>query len=516
MTSTTNVELPPLIPEHHRWVASKEVPHQVERRGIGCEAIVGMQQSNRNGQYDIYMSLTLRTVDSPAAAALTLARLKTNLEAALVHVRFTHPECATTVRWDDQIAPMVQYRSPASQDDARAWAQEAIHVRRTSQTAFQLRDAIQHDRHLHGTGGQPSNVVEIYLLANVDTDTRPLPPGTSIDVLLHMNHVFWDGISARSFAGDLLRAWNPSVDAAPSPTYPWGDEVQNLSVPLLDALQVDISAAGAEFTAACDQYVQDLYQNYGGQGLVFQQGTGLPRTVFHTFPPDQSKALLQAIKTRLGPQYTISHLTQAAVIIALLEANPPPDLDDNSVFVTPMPVNGRRWIRDSLRDTYYGACQTGAIIRCENISSLLLQRTDTKETILAALTQACHDVKKSFDRALDNPYQLPIGIASHMLEASFLTQNPMPFNQVASPFFISDGQNERFVPRDVVTATGDPVLSVDHFFFFLDQFLPYLAIRLDSWRDASTLSVCYNDANYTTADATAYLASVAHWMLALI
>ncbi|KAE8396434.1 trichothecene 15-O-acetyltransferase [Aspergillus alliaceus] len=517
MGSTGNaIELPRLIPEDHQWVPSMDAPNKVERRGVGCESIVGMQHSNINGQYDLYLNLTLRTADTPTATSLTLSKLKTKLEAALIRVRFDHPECATTARWDDQVAPIIQYQSPRSQEEALAWAQDTIYIRLTSKNGFQLRDDIQEYRHIHGTSGKPSRAVDIYLLADVETVTTQLQPGTPIDVLMHMNHLFWDGISARYFAGDLLRALSQTIDAANQPTYPWGDEIKNLSVPLLDALKIDLRTAGTEFKAACDQYVNDMYQNYGGRGLPFKKGTGLPRTGFHTFTPTESKALIYAIKTRLGSKYTISHLAQAAVIVALLEANPPSDLDDESIFVTPMPVNGRRWLRDDIGKKYYSICETGAIIRCENIKSLLINRDDKRETIIAALTQACEDVKKSFDRALSNPYQQPIGMAVHMLEASFLTQNPMPFDKVASPLFISDGKNERFLPEQVTSSNGDAVLTVDNFYFFLNQFLPYLAIRLESWRDASTLSVCYNDGNYTNEEAMAYLDSVAHWMLAFV
>ncbi|KAF7593958.1 trichothecene 15-O-acetyltransferase [Aspergillus hancockii] len=486
MGSTGNaIELPPLIPEHHRWEVSKEAPNRVERRGVGCEAIVGMKRSNTNGQYDLYLNLTLSTAHGPTAAALTPSQLKNKLAAALLKVRFDHPECAVTPRWDDLVAPILQYQSPESQEDALAWAQDSVHIRLTSQSGFQLRNEIEEYRHIHGTGGVPAKAVDIYLLTDVMADTSPLAPGTAFDVLLHMNHLFWDGISARHFTGDLLRALSLYIDAAEPTEYPWGEEISNLSVPVLDALKVDPTAAGAEFKAACDH-------------------------------PTESNALLQAVKSRLGPKYTISHLAQAAVVVALLEANPPTDLDDESVFVTPMPVNGRRWLQDDIGKKYYSICETGAIIRCDNIKSLLVKRDTKKETIIAALTQACQDVKKSFDKALSNPYQQPIGMAVHMLEASFLTQNPMPFDKVASPFFISDGRNEPFIPEEVVSDKGETVLSVDKTFFFLNQFLPYLAIRLESWKDASTLSVCYNDGNYSDEEAIAYMKSVAYWMQAFI
>lgn len=40
------------------------------------------------------------------------------------------------------------------------------------------------------------------------------------------------------------------------------------------------------------------------------------------------------------------------------------------------------------------------------------------------------------------------------------------------------------------------------------------AIRLDSWRDASTLNIIYNDANYNEEEVQTYLKSIVEFMLA--
>ncbi|KAK6715371.1 trichothecene 15-O-acetyltransferase [Fusarium graminearum] len=81
--------------------------------------------------------------------------------------------------------------------------------------------------------------------------------------------------------------------------------------------------------------------------------------------------------------------------------------------------------------------------------------------------------------------------------------------------FISDGVNERFIPREIKrTATGEDVLSVESIDFIVNQSLPYLVVRLDSWRDASTLNIIYNDANYNEEEVQTYLKSIVEFMLA--
>nr|ALV66156.1 acetyltransferase [Trichoderma brevicompactum] len=509
-------ELPKLSPENHRWEKSKVYPRVLQRRGIGSEAIVGLERSNRRGQYDLYLLATLRTAHVSTPTPISLSYLKEKLELALLVMRFEHPECACTVTWDDQVPPIIQYASPEDDEEALMWAKSSVHTRTTPQTGFDVRYEIEGKRQeLDQDNMEPSRPIVIYLISNVTNENAQLTSRATVDVLLHMNHLFWDGISARMFTGDLFRELNKFIisNEQEPPKLQWGTEASNLSVPVLDALKINIEELRDEFDAASNQFVKALYENYVSWGLEFKSGLGLPRTDIHTFTAAESKAIINGVKTRLGPQYTISHLAQAAVVIAMLEIIQPHNLTDKDVFVSPMPVNGRRWLKDELADNHYSICETGAVIRIENIESLVLNNDDDKDTIIGAIKRACEDVKKSFDQWLSNPYQLALGLAVHTLEASFLTANPMPFDKVAAPFFISDGKNERFIPASITTIAGENLLTIDDFVFFLNQCLPYLAIRLESWKDASTLSVCYNEANYSREEATKFLKYVAKYML---
>nr|G0KYB1.1 RecName: Full=Trichothecene O-acetyltransferase TRI3; AltName: Full=Trichothecene biosynthesis cluster protein 3 [Trichoderma arundinaceum]CAY87361.1 putative trichothecene 15-O-acetyltransferase [Trichoderma arundinaceum] len=510
-------ELPKLSPEKHRWEKSNVDPRVLQRRGIGSEAIVGMERSNRRGQYDLYLLATLRTAHVSTSTPLSLLYLKEKLELALLVMRFEHPECACTVTWDDQVPPIIQYASPQNDEEALMWAKSSVHIRTTSQTGFDVRYEIEGKRQdLDQDNMEPSRPIVIYLISNVTNGDAQLTSGATVDVLLHMNHLFWDGISARMFTGDLFRELNKLINSNEQelPKLQWGTEASNLSAPVLDALKINIEELREEFEAASNQFVKALYENYGGWGLEFKSGLGLPRTDIHTSTATESKAIINGVKTRLGPQYTISHLAQAAVVIAMLEIIQPPNLTDKDIFVSPMPVNGRRWLKDGLADHHYSICETGAVIRIENIKSLVLNNNNDK-----GYRPRCdekkpgEDVKKSFDQWLGNPYQLALGLAVHTLEASFLTANPMPFDKVAAPFFISDGRNEQFIPASITTTTGEILMTIDNFVFFLNQCLPYLAIRLESWKDASTLSVCYNKANYSQEEATKFLKCVAKYML---
>ena len=107
---------------------------------------------------------------------------------------------------------------------------------------------------------KPAKSLVIYLIANVTDENTPLAPGTVVDVLMHLNHIYWDGISGRACVGDLLRRLGQrwGGDEQQLSEYKWGDEVANLSEPILDACKVDVAALGDEFNEARGEFITSL------------------------------------------------------------------------------------------------------------------------------------------------------------------------------------------------------------------------------------------------------------------
>lgn len=194
-------QLPPLFVESYRWEKSKTDPRVLRRRGNGAEAI-GLRDSNLKGQYNLYLITTLRTYDVPTATRLSLSILKEKLQAALLEIRFQHPDIACTAVWDDQIAPLIQYRAPENHNEALTWVQNTIQVQATPQTGLDVRTEIEERRRV---AGKPVKAVSIYAIADVADESTQFSPGTVVDLLIHMDHLYWNGMGARMFAGDLLR-----------------------------------------------------------------------------------------------------------------------------------------------------------------------------------------------------------------------------------------------------------------------------------------------------------------------
>lgn len=130
--------------------------------------------------------------------------------------------------------------------------------------------------------------------------------------------------------------------------------------------------------------------------------------------------MVDKIKARLGPGFTLSHLGNAAILLALLKVRTlPADYPEDKPFIMTVPVNGRRWIRDDLVDDYYIMSQTGAVVKFNRVKSLAVDYNDHTK-VVDALERACRDAKVSLDHWLNNPYQGVLGVLKDNLTAEYL------------------------------------------------------------------------------------------------
>lgn len=254
--------LPQLDPASFRWHQSPRDPHTVQRLANGTEAWVGIQSENAKGQYDNYLNTTLRVIGNTSSSSTpSLASLRENLAAALIHVRFQHPEVACTAVWDGSGPgpPHIQYTPPRDNAEALTWARDTIEMRITPQTGLELRTELEEQR--QRTVPKSAKSMVMFLIADVVDEETPLTPGTVVDMLMHFNHIYWDAVSSRLFVGDLLRRlgarWGGDEHQR-LPEYKWGKEVANPSEPILDACKIDVGTLGDEFNEAREEFIASL------------------------------------------------------------------------------------------------------------------------------------------------------------------------------------------------------------------------------------------------------------------
>lgn len=168
-------------------------------------------------------------------------------------------------------------------------------------------------------------------------------------------------------------------------------------------------------------HIQKLNRLQNSWALDQKLGVGAPRTEFQTFTAAQSQSIIQAVKSRLGPGYTISHLGQAATALALLKANPiPADVSGVPSIIMPLPVNGRRFLKDEYVQGQYGACQAGAVVQLHDARSYVVDDND-KNAVISMLERACRISKEQYDYWLSKPFQMAVNISKDNFLASFLS-----------------------------------------------------------------------------------------------
>jgi hypothetical protein len=147
----------------------------------------------------------------------------------------------------------------------------------------------------------------------------------------------------------------------------------------------------------------------------------MPRTEWYSFSQASSAAMIHAVKTRLGPQFTISHLGHAASVLALLKINPlPTEACDGIGLITPLPVNGRRFLKHALKDGQYGACQAGAVVEFPDLASWTVDHND-HGAVISALKRGCHHIKSSYDYWLGKDHQIAVNVSKDNFLADFLS-----------------------------------------------------------------------------------------------
>ena len=148
---------------------------------------------------------------------------------------------------------------------------------------------------------------------------------------------------------------------------------------------------------------------------------GAPSTEFQVFTIAETQAILQAIKSRLGPSYTISHLGQAATALALLKVSPiTDDVPGLASIIMPLPVNGRRFLKDEYVQSQYGACQAGAVVQFHDARSFVVDDNDIN-AVISALEKGCRISKEQYDYWLSKPFQMAVNVSKDNFLASFLS-----------------------------------------------------------------------------------------------
>ena len=447
MTATPGLpQLPPIDSEEYKWGQSETDPTLWQRRACGTEAIVGVESSNKNGENDMYYAATLEFQDKTRS----LSDIQTAARRAWQILRLEHPEVACSAAHDGQVKCFIQYRAPKNDHEAQEWAERTIIVEASDRQPLTIRDDVLKAR--KAGEARSAEAATIYIASSVSDEKTPLG-NMEVRFLFHTNHLFFDGIGLREMASAFfshLAAQLSGDSTKSSESLDWENNAQNLSpavVYLMDDKQ-EISGPGFDdalhgqlgtmmrgIVSNAAKYLclevmfltTKLTRPQGGWGLSpSDRPIGIPQTLFHTFTALETANIISNIKRTLGPKYTITHLGQTAVLLALVKANPPTghDVSDSVLYMAPSSINGRPFMAERISsgtERYFPVCQCNGAVLYENIKQYV-QPKDKEDPVKTRelLKQGAKVAKEQYDTCLTRPNVLAIAIPTMEMFASMI------------------------------------------------------------------------------------------------
>ncbi|KEY64041.1 Tri18 [Stachybotrys chartarum IBT 7711] len=507
--------LPTLDPAEFRWHPYPKNNSILQRKANGVEALVGIKDANAVGTYDLYNNIVLRVGDIPD---LTLPRLKRAFVRALLDARFENPSIACYGVWGqnkEPHLPHIQYRPFKSHNEARAWAYNSIYVRATSLTSSELRAERIEKRRAEAVP-QPSNSLDIVISADVAHERTILEPGTKVDLMFLFNHLSWDG-KARSFTSELVHRATQILEKGLEntvPAYRWGEEKARLDPPILDVMLVGMETLGDDYKAVHRKLLESQMQVGLSWGLPVTNHPGDPLQLRYCMSVEEGKRIANAVKSRLGLKYNIGHLGHAATVLAMLKHHPiPASAEDTAFLFSPLPVDGRGYLSEDRTTQRYGNAQASAVVEFQKLASWGIKKDDP-QGLKTALDKLAKKIRDDYNFWLGQAdCLLPISVANHNFASNLIaTSSATP--KVHAPAFCNDGRSENIISHEVLGLTGKKLFEVEDCFMGVEVIGYNAFIRMDTWKDAIRLTLCYNNGCFSDALAKEYTKDVAKYMLA--
>ncbi|KFA53047.1 Sat12 [Stachybotrys chartarum IBT 40293] len=526
------VQLPTLNPSDYRWHPFPGDSSVLQRKAIGVEALVGIRDANSRGEYDFYNNIVLRVGN---ALELTLTRLKRAFVKAMLDARFENPSIACYGVWGqnkEQYLPHIQYKSFKSQSEALAWANNCIIIQATSLTGSELRAERLKKRRAQAVP-QPSNPLDIIIYADVANQRNRLEPGTEVNILFLFNHLIWDG-KGRYFTSELVQRATTILDQEKEnimPTHRWGEEKSRLDPPILDVMLVNLDKMGPDYDLAHRKLLNSQLQVGLSWGLPLTRNPGEPLQIRHCISREDSTKITDAVRARLGPKYNIGHLGHAATVLSLLKNNPiPPSTQDTAFLFSPLPVDGRPYLLEERKTPRYGNAQAAAVVELQKLASWGI-KSDNLNGVKVALDDLAKKVKEDYDYWLTNlvAWRFKSSCTSEFIAfGSAIYQTPYldpgapkvkvgtgtSTDMVFLKAFCNDGRAESIIAYTMHGPSGKELFQVDDCFGGVDVLGSNAFIRMDTWKDAIRLTLCYNSGCFSDAVANSFTTDVAQYMLA--
>ncbi|KAL8835235.1 MAG: hypothetical protein Q9170_003397 [Blastenia crenularia] len=433
-------QLPPIAPiepGEYKWKQLDSDPSIWQRRSCGAETIVGIQENMAKGEYDLFYAATAEL----RAGKHTLYDVKLAARAAWRLLRHQEPQIAGTPASDGQVRALLQYRIPQSEEEVNGWLDRTVLVEASERTPMVIRNAHEEERKRKNLGASES--AAIYVAASVQDEKTALGQ-TELRFLFRVNHLFFDGIGFRCMIACFFRGLAAELarSSSSNKALDWKQSADNLPPAYINLLIPEQHISGPEFDKSLGEQAGSLMRGMKNWGMVPKSyiPDGPSKTIWRTFTMRQSQQLVRAVKQRLGSGHTITHLGQAALLLALVKMNPPgPEVGNDQIWLCSTPINARRFIREpyqTYQKPYLPLCQANGFVIFEDIKSFAQEGERDDEKTKELLTKATRITKEAYSTILKRPHSLAIGTSIMEMIATMIAHHSEAM-KTSSPVFIA-------------------------------------------------------------------------------
>ncbi|KAL8995324.1 MAG: hypothetical protein Q9169_004928 [Polycauliona sp. 2 TL-2023] len=423
-----------LKPDSFTWTQSHDDPSWWARHTCGSEVALGyVTNAVSHGEYLPSYAYTTAHIDG----RYCLEDLGRAARAAWRLLRHEEPQIAAAAALDAQKRPLLIYRCPQDEIEVEWWLNQTILVEASSRHPIDLADESEDHRQKHKPF--PAMTAKIYIIASVRDHSTPLE-GASLRILFQVNPLFFDGTGFRCMISSFFQKFVIQL-STPDRTSPveldWTKSVQNLPKASYDLLAPDQYVSKPDFLT----YAGVLLSR-GRPGSTSWDYRTLPnykpcpsQTLFYTFTKEKSRSIIAAVKQKLGFGYTVPHLVQAALVLALMRDKVPDHFPRPLHWTCPTAINGRHFLQQpysSYKKPYFPNCEALGLITFQDVTEYTQDRGLRKDPIRTTelLVRAAKHSREGYEKFMETPHNMAITASLLQLQHPRLMRIAQPVNGI--------------------------------------------------------------------------------------
>lgn len=422
------LRIPHIDPSLYSWHPSTKAPNLYLRHSLGAETKWACQAL---GPRQMFLSGRL-SLTSPYSD-LTLENFGRAAERAWLRLQSEFPEVllGPSSEQGEDGSLLLELRYPGSDGEVRKWAERSFFL-----DTYEDGKSVEEEMKQAVT----KNPVCVRLNASVNQKRKV----TGAEFAFRVDHMTADGVGAYMLAACFFKFLAHAVSGREE-TFDWEASNGKLPTPWVGMMNSEQRTEGKEFEegvtnltnlvmeAGVGIFHSDergfcltnaLQESQWGMKVLSKDGY-MPKAIHQRFSVEESKAILLAVKEKLGKSCSVTHLGHAAMVMTMLKFKPVQERPTPGArLVSPLFINGRRYLDRGVprSQSYISLCRAFSAIEFRDVENYIIPDSASKEEIQGKLKLACAEAFRSYRAVRDQKSLLTesLSMAEYMTREKYI------------------------------------------------------------------------------------------------